>query len=222
MKKKLLFTGISIITILIVIGALMVHNEIQYRKRMDAALEQITNEKVEPKDINYSSLGRYGAFVKAFAESCTKLNTDMNSMKSEFDKYENNISIDNKYIENPVEGKQSLKQFSDMCLKFKDLLNQDLAQLMASLEKVPLSSKEKEEMKKRENDENAKFLNEDKQLFTSIEAFNSKVDSLYDFLISKKGKYTVEGNKVIFNSQQDVDKYNELIKVINTAEHDNK
>jgi hypothetical protein len=221
-RKKFLLAAISIAIILLGMFAVMVYKEAQYQKRTYSVLAQLMQDKVELKDIDYNSLGKYGDSVKIFSEAYTKFNTDMKNIDSEASQYENINFFEKKYMDNPTEGKENSKHFFDLIPKLEAALTQDQEQVNISFEKIPLPQKPKDEIYKIMNDTKTKLLNETKPLEESLKTLNSKTDALYDFLISRKGKYTSEANNISFNSQQDVDKYKELVTAIKTAAQDVK
>ena len=215
MKKKRVLKVI-VILILLVIAAIgkAVYDDIKSEHRADAILDDIVANKVEIKDIDYNSLGKYGAFVKEFGEFYVKLDSDTNTMKSEFDKYDNYNVLDLKYIKNPEEGKKQIGQFADEFSKACTILNDDIASFDNAIEKAPLSSTEKEKIKKDFEAEESKTVDEFKSLSENVQSMKTKGQALYDFLTSIKGKYEVTNDKLIFDSQVDLDKYNELEKAV--------
>lgn len=217
MKKKIILSVLSIIIIIIAIFLVIGYKEMQYLKRTDTALSQLMDDKINLKDIDYNSLGEYGDSTKAFAETYTKFDTDIKNIEAEEKKYENINVFDVKYLENPEEGKEAADHVLGIIPQLEKVSNQDLDQLNKSFQKIPLPSKEKEAMYKDMDDYKTKSLNKLKPLETGLNILKSKIDDFYDFLISRKGKYTVETNKITFDSQQDVDKSNELTTAIQTA-----
>ncbi|WP_238885075.1 hypothetical protein [Clostridium sp. YIM B02551] len=120
---------------------------------------------------------------------------------------------------NPVEGKKYIQDIIDTNLKYEKSVDQDIELLNNSVEKSPFSSRDKDQIRKIIDGLDKSTIKDAKSTLTSINTFYSKVQSIYDYLDSIKGRYTFEDNTIVFNSQQDMDKYDELIKEMKASEN---
>jgi hypothetical protein len=215
MKKKRILKGVLIVILLLAaFFAKAVYDEVKRQQRTGAILNDITSKKVELKDIDYSSLGKYGTFVKEFGEYYIKLDSDKNNFEAEINKFENYDIIDLKYIKDPEEGKKQVKQYADTYSKMDILLNEDFDNLQKVFESAPIPSKQKEEIKKKFTEDVPKILNEYKSLSNNVQATKTASETLFDFLISIKGKYTIEKDEIIFDYEKDLEKFRELEKAV--------
>jgi hypothetical protein len=222
-KKRVLIVILFLILLAIAAFGKAVYDDIKSQQRADAVIDGIIENKVEIKDIDYKSLGKYGAFVKEFCEFYRKLDSDVNNVNSELGKYDNYNTLDIKYIKNPEEGKQQIQQYADTFIKTYSSLNDDIANFQNIIEKSPLSSKEKQKIMEDFKAEEGEIADEYKSLPAKMQSVKTKIETLYDFLSSIKGRYDVTQNNVIFNSQKDLDKYKELEKaVLNDSKSINK
>gem|GEM_PF-4460334 len=181
------------------------------------SLGQIIQQSVDPKNLDYNSMGKYGAFVKSFGDSFTKLKTDTDKLNTEVEDFRQTDALDNKIIDNPIEGKQNVKNISDVIINTENLISDDIEQLKRGYKDIKLTSNEKQRTNEAIKELENTYLIRKKQLNEGIETFNSKANALYDFLISRKGSYTREDGKINFTTQQDIDKCNQLASAAQSA-----
>lgn len=183
-KKRVLIVILFLILLAIAAFGKAVYDDIKSQQRADAVIDGIIQNKVQIKDIDYKPLG----------------------------KYDNYSPLDIKYIKNPEEGKHQIQQYADIFIKSYSSMNDDIAKFQNIIEKSPLSSKEKQKIMEDFKAEESEIADEYKSLPAKMQTAKTKMETLYDFLSSIKGRYNVANNNVIFYSQKDLDKYNELKK----------
>lgn len=213
-KKQILISFLVIVIAIVAVIGNLIYRDIKLQQKVDSILNQVMEEKIQPKDIDYNSLGKYGEFTKEFGELYVKFQDDKKKIEAGIEEHKNDNVLDKKYLEDPVAAKKRSKEFLDVFINLDKTLKQDLELLKQCMIKAPASSEEKQEVIKMIDESNEQLSNETKKTLELITAFSSKCNELYDFLISIKGKYVFEGNNVIFDTQKDLDKYNELINAI--------
>ncbi|MBL4932253.1 hypothetical protein [Clostridium paridis] len=222
MKKKVKrILLIVLIVVIVIIGILgvMVYKEIQTQNRVSAAIEKVIDGDLKPQDIDYKSLGKYGNFTRDISNAVIKYKTDSDEVINAYKKFNPSDIFSEKYMMNPVEGKKYIQDIIDTNLKYEKSVDQDTELLNNSVEKSPFSSRDKDQIRKIIDGLDKSTIKDAKSTLTSINTFYSKVQSIYDYLDSIKGRYTFEDNTIVFNSQQDMDKYDELIKEMKASEN---
>ncbi|MDD7793077.1 hypothetical protein [Clostridium sp. 'White wine YQ'] len=217
--KRILLIVLAVVIIIIGIFGVMVYKEIQTRNRVSAALEKVVAGDLKPQDIDYKSLGKYGDFTRDISNAFVKYKTDSDEVINAYNKFNPSDIFSEKYMMNPVGGKKYVQDIVDTNLKYEKSVDQDTELLNNSVDKSPFSSKDKDQLRELVNKLDENTIKDAKATITSVNTFYSKVESIYDFLDSIKGRYTYKDNTIVFDSQQDMDKYDELIKELKTSEN---
>lgn len=216
MKKKNIIAAVIIVVILGVgLFGKAVFDEVKLRIKVNEVLTQVFEEKIKNENIDYNSMGKYGDSVKDVVSNAEKLITDVNNLEDDAKKYEVEKVMNAKYLKDPVSGKQNLQDISKSILGFEQLFNNDMEQLSDSLEKMPLSNKDKEDLRKTIENENKNLSKEIQPTVEYLKVMFTKNEALFDFLIQKRGKYSVQGDQILFNSEKDMNDFNKLVDDLN-------
>jgi len=125
-KKQLIISFLAItITIVAIIGYL-VFSDIKQQQMVDSVINQVIEGKIQPKNIDYNSLGKYAEFTKEFGELYVKIEDDKKKIEAGIEEHKNDNVLDKKYLEDPVAAKKRSKEFLDVFVNLDKILKQDL------------------------------------------------------------------------------------------------
>jgi hypothetical protein len=229
-KKKELLLIFSIIYLLgsfLATGAAIVENTLKENKLNKAAMNKfisMCNNAVNEKEINEEN------FDKTVYGHMTPLLSLTNGYFVKFQKHSNDTSkaIDSLELDNILsasalgsteEMNNSKKKLAD-CRKILDehetQYNDLIANFATSTSALELPKSFKSGMlegfKKSQNETREKvsdYLKVERDILT-------KIDNILDFMLSIQGKYVVKNDKILFETQSDLNKYNGYIKELET------
>lgn len=217
MKKKNIVVAIIIVIALAVgVGGKVFADNVKQKQKTYDTLEKFFTDEIKGEDIDYKSLGKYENSVRDIVKKADKITEDTKKIEVELSQYKVQGIMDSKYLRDPEAGKKNIQEISKLGIEFEQTFQTDVKELTESIEKMPISQKEKEILRNSYDSEIKASMDELKSYSELIKGAFSKTEALFDYLISKKGSYSVQGGQIMFNSQKDVDGYNKLVSELNS------
>lgn len=208
-------------------GATIVQNSINENKLNKAAKDKfisMCNDAVNEKEINEENFDKsvYGhvtPFLSLTNDYFVKFQKHSNDISKNIDSLELHKILSASALSSTEEINNSKKKIAD-CRKIFDKHETEYNELIenfttsASTLELPKSFKNGmlEGFKKSQNETREKvsnFLEVEREILTNI-------DNILDFMLSIQGKYVVKNDRILFETEADLNKYNGYIKELQT------
>ncbi|NRT86365.1 DUF3053 family protein [Clostridium beijerinckii] len=208
-------------------GAAIVQNSLKESKLNKAAKDKFismyntaVNEKeISEENFDKSVYGHMTPFLSLTNDYFIKFQKHANDISKDIDSLELDKTLSASALGSTEEINNSKKKIAD-CRKIFDKHETEYNDLIvnfttsASTLELPKSFKSDmlEGFKKSQNETREKitdFLKVERDILTNI-------DNILDFMLSVQGKYVVKNDKILFETEADLNKYNEYIKELQT------
>lgn len=215
-KKNIVVAVIIVIALAVGVGGKVFADNVKQRAKTYEVLDKFFNNEIKGEEIDYKSLGKYENTARDVVKKAEKIDEDAEKFEVALSQEKMEEVMNIKYLSDPAAGKQNIQEVSKVAVDFEKTFQDDINGLKDSIEKLPMSQKQKEELQKIHEKDTKEITEELKTNMEFIKGTFSKTEALFDYLISKKGSYSVQGGQLMFNSQKDVDGYNKLISELNS------
>ena len=226
-KRNVKLIG-TIVGVIVIISCILAYIVIKDLKQEDILRAEIMN--LSKKDFttdryntNIKTHGDYAVVEKTIKEYLDEYATDLQSLSdvTKDEKIKSILSAEN-YQKDGPEFKETKKYLNDVKVNFNTKINSLTSmtsedEIMKKIEDKKLSKYYvdlyRELMLSESADSDFKKSQENlKELSDTINKILNTEEAVIDLLINEKGKWTIEENKIVFQSTDTLNKYNELIK----------
>ncbi|WP_310940175.1 hypothetical protein [Clostridium sp. SHJSY1] len=232
-KKKGVLLGLSIIYILGTFSSLAgtietFKKEAEMNKAAEAKLVSICNSIAAKKDISgetfdksvYGDLTPLLQLIKDYGTEINNLSANMTKELSSVD-FANILSLDTLSSQEKIsDAKKKIDNSLSVFDKYETEYNNLVANLNTSVPKIELPKAFKKDFINGFRDGQVENRDITTKYFKIEKDLLSKTNEILNFMLSAKGNYIIRNNQLLFETDADVNKYNEYIKDIKKLAED--